>query len=202
MEGCRLQRGWGGEGGGWELGCVGPRHPILWPALHVGATLQSQLAGQLRPGRGASPDVAGRIPGASLVPTPPQAMWMAPLRCPSPGRQPPLTCPPLHSAPTLSSSQAGSGPRPGFPTDPPPHTDPRFSSQPACHLHLHLRWADNPYVSGTVHTKDTAPGLIMGAGGCQGTEGMWGQAGACGHGLSVWGLCLSFSKMPSSRAEP
>lgn len=37
-------------------------------------------------------------------------------------------------------------------------------SQPDCHLHLHLRWADNPYVSGTVHTKDTAPGLIMGAG--------------------------------------
>ncbi|KAJ8783418.1 hypothetical protein J1605_009123 [Eschrichtius robustus] len=36
---------------------------------------------------------------------------------------------------------------------------------PDCHLHLHLRWADNPYVSGTVHTKDTAPGLIMGAGG-------------------------------------
>ncbi|XP_006736153.1 VPS10 domain-containing receptor SorCS2, partial [Leptonychotes weddellii] len=37
-------------------------------------------------------------------------------------------------------------------------------SKPDCHLHLHLRWADNPYVSGTVHTKDTAPGLIMGAG--------------------------------------
>ncbi|TTA98333.1 VPS10 domain-containing receptor SorCS2 [Bagarius yarrelli] len=36
--------------------------------------------------------------------------------------------------------------------------------QPDCHLHLHLRWADNPYVSGTVHTKDSAPGLIMGAG--------------------------------------
>nr|XP_037851415.1 VPS10 domain-containing receptor SorCS2 [Chlorocebus sabaeus] len=35
---------------------------------------------------------------------------------------------------------------------------------PDCHLHLHLCWADNPYVSGTVHTKDTAPGLIMGAG--------------------------------------
>uniref|UniRef100_A0A8C3KWB9 VPS10 domain-containing receptor SorCS2 n=1 Tax=Chrysolophus pictus TaxID=9089 RepID=A0A8C3KWB9_CHRPC len=35
---------------------------------------------------------------------------------------------------------------------------------PDCYLHLHLRWADNPYVSGTVHTKDTAPGLIMGAG--------------------------------------
>ncbi|XP_028657717.1 VPS10 domain-containing receptor SorCS2 [Erpetoichthys calabaricus] len=35
---------------------------------------------------------------------------------------------------------------------------------PKCHLHLHLRWADNPYVSGTVHTKDSAPGLIMGAG--------------------------------------
>ncbi|XP_016051355.1 PREDICTED: VPS10 domain-containing receptor SorCS2 [Miniopterus natalensis] len=35
---------------------------------------------------------------------------------------------------------------------------------PDCHLHLHLLWADNPYVSGTVHTKDTAPGLIMGAG--------------------------------------
>uniref|UniRef100_A0A6Q2ZN89 VPS10 domain-containing receptor SorCS2 n=1 Tax=Esox lucius TaxID=8010 RepID=A0A6Q2ZN89_ESOLU len=35
---------------------------------------------------------------------------------------------------------------------------------PDCHLHLHLRWADNPYVSGTVHTKDSAPGLIMGAG--------------------------------------
>uniref|UniRef100_A0A8C3QJN7 VPS10 domain-containing receptor SorCS2 n=1 Tax=Cyanoderma ruficeps TaxID=181631 RepID=A0A8C3QJN7_9PASS len=33
---------------------------------------------------------------------------------------------------------------------------------PDCYLHLHLRWADNPYVSGTVHTKDTAPGLIMG----------------------------------------
>ncbi|MGH0126614.1 UNVERIFIED_CONTAM: hypothetical protein FKN15_016526 [Acipenser sinensis] len=36
--------------------------------------------------------------------------------------------------------------------------------QPDCHLHMHLRWADNPYVSGTVHTKDSAPGLIMGAG--------------------------------------
>ena len=36
--------------------------------------------------------------------------------------------------------------------------------QPDCHLHLHLRWADNPYVSGTVHTKDSAPGLVMGAG--------------------------------------
>ncbi|XP_028857486.1 VPS10 domain-containing receptor SorCS2 isoform X4 [Denticeps clupeoides] len=35
---------------------------------------------------------------------------------------------------------------------------------PECQLHLHLRWADNPYVSGTVHTKDSAPGLIMGAG--------------------------------------
>uniref|UniRef100_A0AAY4A350 VPS10 domain-containing receptor SorCS2 n=1 Tax=Denticeps clupeoides TaxID=299321 RepID=A0AAY4A350_9TELE len=34
---------------------------------------------------------------------------------------------------------------------------------PECQLHLHLRWADNPYVSGTVHTKDSAPGLIMGA---------------------------------------
>lgn len=39
-----------------------------------------------------------------------------------------------------------------------------FPPQPDCYLHLHLRWADNPYVSGTVHTKDTAPGLIMGAG--------------------------------------
>ncbi|XP_049637599.1 VPS10 domain-containing receptor SorCS2 [Suncus etruscus] len=50
----------------------------------------------------------------------------------------------------------------------PPSTDmngkPTTCSPPACHLHLHLRWADNPYVSGTVHTKDTAPGLIMGAG--------------------------------------
>ncbi|XP_078263253.1 VPS10 domain-containing receptor SorCS2 isoform X3 [Rhinoraja longicauda] len=35
---------------------------------------------------------------------------------------------------------------------------------PECSVHLHLRWADNPYVSGTVHTKDSAPGLIMGAG--------------------------------------
>lgn len=39
-----------------------------------------------------------------------------------------------------------------------------YHLQPDCHLHLHLRWADNPYVSGTVHTKDSAPGLIMGAG--------------------------------------
>ncbi|XP_060771830.1 VPS10 domain-containing receptor SorCS2 isoform X2 [Neoarius graeffei] len=41
---------------------------------------------------------------------------------------------------------------------------PLTCKQPDCHLHLHLRWADNPYVSGTVHTKDSAPGLIMGAG--------------------------------------
>lgn len=41
-----------------------------------------------------------------------------------------------------------------------------FPYKPDCYLHLHLRWADNPYVSGTVHTKDTAPGLIMGAGKC------------------------------------
>ncbi|XP_037386320.1 VPS10 domain-containing receptor SorCS2, partial [Talpa occidentalis] len=50
----------------------------------------------------------------------------------------------------------------------PPSTDmngkPTHCQPPDCHLHLHLRWADNPYVSGTVHTKDTAPGLIMGAG--------------------------------------
>ncbi|KAL1790303.1 VPS10 domain-containing receptor 2 [Sigmodon hispidus] len=50
----------------------------------------------------------------------------------------------------------------------PPSTDmngkPTNCQLPDCHLHLHLRWADNPYVSGTVHTKDTAPGLIMGAG--------------------------------------
>uniref|UniRef100_A0A7M4FSU4 VPS10 domain-containing receptor SorCS2 n=1 Tax=Crocodylus porosus TaxID=8502 RepID=A0A7M4FSU4_CROPO len=50
----------------------------------------------------------------------------------------------------------------------PPITDmngkPTNCKPPDCHLHLHLRWADNPYVSGTVHTKDTAPGLIMGAG--------------------------------------
>ncbi|XP_065145481.1 VPS10 domain-containing receptor SorCS2 isoform X5 [Paramisgurnus dabryanus] len=50
----------------------------------------------------------------------------------------------------------------------PPTTDmngkPVNCKQPDCHLHLHLRWADNPYVSGTVHTKDSAPGLIMGAG--------------------------------------
>ncbi|XP_037685259.1 VPS10 domain-containing receptor SorCS2 isoform X2 [Choloepus didactylus] len=50
----------------------------------------------------------------------------------------------------------------------PPSTDmngkPTNCQPPDCHLHLHLRWADNPYVSGTVHTKDTAPGLIMGAG--------------------------------------
>ncbi|XP_063086286.1 VPS10 domain-containing receptor SorCS2 isoform X3 [Cavia porcellus] len=50
----------------------------------------------------------------------------------------------------------------------PPSSDmngkPTNCQPPACHLHLHLRWADNPYVSGTVHTKDTAPGLIMGAG--------------------------------------
>ncbi|XP_032349325.1 VPS10 domain-containing receptor SorCS2 isoform X2 [Camelus ferus] len=50
----------------------------------------------------------------------------------------------------------------------PPSTDmngkPTSCKPPDCHLHLHLRWADNPYVSGTVHTKDTAPGLIMGAG--------------------------------------
>uniref|UniRef100_A0A8C6WAY8 VPS10 domain-containing receptor SorCS2 n=1 Tax=Nannospalax galili TaxID=1026970 RepID=A0A8C6WAY8_NANGA len=50
----------------------------------------------------------------------------------------------------------------------PPSTDmngkPTNCQAPDCHLHLHLRWADNPYVSGTVHTKDTAPGLIMGAG--------------------------------------
>uniref|UniRef100_A0A8C1GMP0 VPS10 domain-containing receptor SorCS2 n=1 Tax=Cyprinus carpio TaxID=7962 RepID=A0A8C1GMP0_CYPCA len=50
----------------------------------------------------------------------------------------------------------------------PPTTDmngkPVSCKQPDCHLHLHLRWADNPYVSGTVHTKDSAPGLIMGAG--------------------------------------
>uniref|UniRef100_A0A3Q2YTJ5 VPS10 domain-containing receptor SorCS2 n=1 Tax=Hippocampus comes TaxID=109280 RepID=A0A3Q2YTJ5_HIPCM len=50
----------------------------------------------------------------------------------------------------------------------PPATDMNGKSitckAPDCHLHLHLRWADNPYVSGTVHTKDSAPGLIMGAG--------------------------------------
>ncbi|XP_034757086.1 VPS10 domain-containing receptor SorCS2 isoform X5 [Etheostoma cragini] len=50
----------------------------------------------------------------------------------------------------------------------PPTTDmngkPISCKAPHCHLHLHLRWADNPYVSGTVHTKDSAPGLIMGAG--------------------------------------
>ncbi|XP_057709861.1 VPS10 domain-containing receptor SorCS2 isoform X2 [Corythoichthys intestinalis] len=50
----------------------------------------------------------------------------------------------------------------------PPATDLNGKSitckAPECHLHLHLRWADNPYVSGTVHTKDSAPGLIMGAG--------------------------------------
>uniref|UniRef100_A0A3Q2DMM2 VPS10 domain-containing receptor SorCS2 n=1 Tax=Cyprinodon variegatus TaxID=28743 RepID=A0A3Q2DMM2_CYPVA len=50
----------------------------------------------------------------------------------------------------------------------PPTTDmngkPVSCKVPDCHLHLHLRWADNPYVSGTVHTKDSAPGLIMGAG--------------------------------------
>uniref|UniRef100_A0A7N6FHQ3 VPS10 domain-containing receptor SorCS2 n=1 Tax=Anabas testudineus TaxID=64144 RepID=A0A7N6FHQ3_ANATE len=50
----------------------------------------------------------------------------------------------------------------------PPTTDmngkPVSCRAPYCHLHLHLRWADNPYVSGTVHTKDSAPGLIMGAG--------------------------------------
>ncbi|XP_077598287.1 VPS10 domain-containing receptor SorCS2 isoform X3 [Stigmatopora nigra] len=50
----------------------------------------------------------------------------------------------------------------------PPTTDLNGKSitckAPECHLHLHLRWADNPYVSGTVHTKDSAPGLIMGAG--------------------------------------
>ncbi|XP_060044496.1 VPS10 domain-containing receptor SorCS2 isoform X2 [Erinaceus europaeus] len=49
-----------------------------------------------------------------------------------------------------------------------PSTDmngrPTRCGPPDCHLHLHLRWADNPYVSGTVHTRDTAPGLIMGAG--------------------------------------
>uniref|UniRef100_A0A3P9NCV5 VPS10 domain-containing receptor SorCS2 n=1 Tax=Poecilia reticulata TaxID=8081 RepID=A0A3P9NCV5_POERE len=50
----------------------------------------------------------------------------------------------------------------------PPATDmngkPVSCKVPDCRLHLHLRWADNPYVSGTVHTKDSAPGLIMGAG--------------------------------------
>uniref|UniRef100_A0A3P9JGG2 VPS10 domain-containing receptor SorCS2 n=1 Tax=Oryzias latipes TaxID=8090 RepID=A0A3P9JGG2_ORYLA len=50
----------------------------------------------------------------------------------------------------------------------PPTTDmnnkPVSCKAPDCQLHLHLRWADNPYVSGTVHTKDSAPGLIMGAG--------------------------------------
>ncbi|XP_053314228.1 VPS10 domain-containing receptor SorCS2 isoform X2 [Spea bombifrons] len=50
----------------------------------------------------------------------------------------------------------------------PPNVDmigkPTNCKHPDCHLHLHLKWADNPYVSGTVHTKDTAPGLIMGAG--------------------------------------
>uniref|UniRef100_A0A8C9NRT9 VPS10 domain-containing receptor SorCS2 n=1 Tax=Serinus canaria TaxID=9135 RepID=A0A8C9NRT9_SERCA len=50
----------------------------------------------------------------------------------------------------------------------PPDVDmngkPTNCKPPDCYLHLHLRWADNPYVSGTVHTKDTAPGLIMGAG--------------------------------------
>uniref|UniRef100_A0A8C2P1D2 VPS10 domain-containing receptor SorCS2 n=1 Tax=Capra hircus TaxID=9925 RepID=A0A8C2P1D2_CAPHI len=50
----------------------------------------------------------------------------------------------------------------------PPSTDmngkPTNCKPPDCHLHLHLRWADNPYVSGTVHTRDSAPGLVMGAG--------------------------------------
>uniref|UniRef100_A0A670Y5J1 VPS10 domain-containing receptor SorCS2 n=1 Tax=Pseudonaja textilis TaxID=8673 RepID=A0A670Y5J1_PSETE len=50
----------------------------------------------------------------------------------------------------------------------PPATDmngkPTVCKPPDCHLNLHLRWPDNPYVSGMVHTKDTAPGLIMGAG--------------------------------------
>ncbi|XP_054438190.1 VPS10 domain-containing receptor SorCS2 [Pteronotus mesoamericanus] len=50
----------------------------------------------------------------------------------------------------------------------PPSVDrngkPTNCKPPDCHLHLHLLWPDNPYVSGTVHTKDTAPGLIMGAG--------------------------------------
>ncbi|XP_038648027.1 VPS10 domain-containing receptor SorCS2 isoform X4 [Scyliorhinus canicula] len=50
----------------------------------------------------------------------------------------------------------------------PPSTDmngkPTNCHLPECSVHLHLRWADNPYVSGTVHTKDSAPGLIMGAG--------------------------------------
>ncbi|XP_069782621.1 VPS10 domain-containing receptor SorCS2 isoform X2 [Narcine bancroftii] len=50
----------------------------------------------------------------------------------------------------------------------PPTTDmngkPTNCHLPECSVHLHLLWADNPYVSGTVHTKDSAPGLIMGAG--------------------------------------
>lgn len=71
-----------------------------------------------------------------------------------------------------------------------------FPPQPDCHLHLHLRWADNPYVSGTVHTKDTAPGLIMGAGGwlqrLLQPEGIYYLMGRnWGHAVSIRGNVIS-----------
>ena len=43
--------------------------------------------------------------------------------------------------------------------------DPHFSSsQPYCSLHLHLKVSENPYTSGIIASRDTAPSIIVASG--------------------------------------
>lgn len=40
--------------------------------------------------------------------------------------------------------------------------------QPYCSLHLHLHVSANPYTSGNIASRDSAPGIIVASGGCEG----------------------------------
>lgn len=39
-----------------------------------------------------------------------------------------------------------------------------FISQPDCSLHLHLHVSENPYASGNIVSKESAPGIIIASG--------------------------------------
>lgn len=39
-----------------------------------------------------------------------------------------------------------------------------FTLQPFCSLHLQLQLSENPYLSGTISTKSSAPGIIVATG--------------------------------------
>ncbi|KAL2102381.1 hypothetical protein ACEWY4_001549 [Coilia grayii] len=123
-------------------------------------------------------------PPTPLLPTPlhssplhPTPLHSSPLHSTPPHSTPLLPTPPHstppHSTPPHSTPLHSTPPHSTPLHSTPPHSTPPHSStsrqqqkaaSPYCSLHLHLHVSANPYTSGNIASKESAPGIIMASG--------------------------------------